>query len=332
MGPDVTCDGFHQDRQVRIQTHVHSDHMGEFSTSKSRELVMSPPVKDLLVFDHPDFEFRANIHLLSSTEIWQYRSSRISLKPAGHMLGASQAVVELADGRRLGYSGDFSWPLDNPIQVDALVVDATYGSPDSNRSYGQQLADEKLVDLVRDQLKLGPIQLLGNSAVIERALMVICSSEIAMDVPLLANARLSASIEVHRRHGWPISSVTAVDHEDGHRAIGEGMYIRCWQLSEGGRVDGIVEGTTISLTKYRAHHVVETLGESNFRVGMSNHADFGGTLEYVQQTGAKFVVTDACRTSHDRARVLANALHQELGIVAVPSSNARRHRWEQSEG
>ena len=35
LGADVTCDGFHKDRKIRIQTHAHEDHLKEFSTSKS---------------------------------------------------------------------------------------------------------------------------------------------------------------------------------------------------------------------------------------------------------------------------------------------------------
>ena len=187
LGPDVTSDGFHQDRRVRVQTHIHTDHMGDFSTSKSRDLVMSIPVKDLLARDHPDFHFRANIHALQPGETWSYGGATIALQPAGHMLGASQVVVELSDGRRLGYSGDFSWPLDRPIEVNALVVDATYGSPDSDRSYDQSAADASLADLIRERLRFGPIQLLGNPAVIERALMVATISEVAhCGVELLA--------------------------------------------------------------------------------------------------------------------------------------------------
>src|SRR5437763_1508591 len=34
LGPDVTCDGFHRDCGVRVQTHVHLDHMHNFETSK----------------------------------------------------------------------------------------------------------------------------------------------------------------------------------------------------------------------------------------------------------------------------------------------------------
>lgn len=326
LGDEVTCDGFHQDRHVRIQTHIHTDHLTDFSTSKSRELVMSAAVRDLLSFDHPDLDFRANIHVLSPGNTWEFGGSTIMLEYSGHMLGACQAIVVLEDGIRVGYSGDFSWPLDRPIAVDALVLDATYGSPELPRRYNQVSADRALAELINDSLARGPVQLLGNSGVVERALMVIRAADVAEDVPIVGNARLCAAVDVHIEHKWPLPRLIDVDKEEGHRAIREGRYIRCWQLSEGGRIEGIVEGTTISLTKYRAHDVVVEFAESNFRVGMSNHADYAGTVQYVESTGAEYVVTDACR-GQDRARVLANTLRDELGVEARPSSNARGHKW-----
>ena len=32
-----------------------------------------------------------------------------------------QVVVELPDGQRLGYSGDFHWPIDDVIRVDRFI-------------------------------------------------------------------------------------------------------------------------------------------------------------------------------------------------------------------
>ena len=257
LGPDVTCDGFHQTRAVRVQSHIHSDHMADFSTSKSRPLVMTEPVKDLLSFDHPDFQFRSNIHTLSTGETLGNGSSVISIEAAGHMLGACQVAVQLKDGLKLGYSGDFSWPMDNPILVDALVVDATYGTPSSDRPYDQPSVDEALADLVRERIRLGAIQLAGNPGVIERALMVINMSDAAPQVPILANSRLRARVDVHRKYGWSIGTILDVDESEGRKALKHGRYIRCWHLSEGGRIEGILEGTTITLTKYRARSVVE---------------------------------------------------------------------------
>jgi putative mRNA 3-end processing factor len=327
LGPNVTCDGFHQDRNVRVQTHIHTDHMGDFSTSKSGEIVMSQGVKDLLRSSNPDFDFRPNINVLKPGATRVFGKSTVSLLPAGHMLGASQVLVELADGSRLAYSGDFSWPLDYSITCNALVVDATYGTPSSDRAYNQIEAEERLVELVKNQLKSRPVHLLANSAVMERALLAISISDVAKDVPILGNDKLCTSVDVHRNHGWPIDKLTSTEHEEGHKILTGRNYIRCWQLAEGGRIDGIVEGAKISLTKYRARNVVETFGDNGYKVGMSNHADFEGTLSYIQSTKAEFVVTDACRVQPDRARELATAIKQELGIEAIASSNKVTHKW-----
>jgi putative mRNA 3-end processing factor len=34
LGQRICCDGFHRDYEVRVQTHVHIDHMDRFETSK----------------------------------------------------------------------------------------------------------------------------------------------------------------------------------------------------------------------------------------------------------------------------------------------------------
>ena len=53
LGPKVTCDGFHVDRPIRVQTHIHTDHMNGFTSSLAGEVVMTKPTRDLLAHDHP---------------------------------------------------------------------------------------------------------------------------------------------------------------------------------------------------------------------------------------------------------------------------------------
>lgn len=327
LGPDVTCDGFQSDRQVRVQTHTHSDHMSDFQTSKGRELVMSRGVRDLLLFDNPDFDFRSNIHVLEGDQTYLFGRSRIGLIPAGHMLGASQVAVEMNDGSRLGYSGDFSWPLIDVIRVDALVIDATYGHPESNQAYPQHKVEQVFVELVRTQIDKGPVHLMANSAVIERALMILGIADLDDFPPIIANRHLCSSINVHRAHGWQIAKPVSQDEPEGHAILGEGRYVRCWKLFEGGRSDGIIEGTTINLTKYRAAEPIVQHSENGFTVGLSNHASFSDTLEYVEKTGAEFVITDNFRGKNNRGQVLANYIENELGIVSKASSNVHVQKW-----
>jgi Cft2 family RNA processing exonuclease len=41
----------------------------------------------------------------------------MTLLSSGHMLGAVQVALEMPDGRRIGYPGDFHWPVDDVIQA-----------------------------------------------------------------------------------------------------------------------------------------------------------------------------------------------------------------------
>ena len=61
-----------------------------------------------------------------------------------------------------------------------------------------------------------------------------------------------------------------------------------------------------------------------YRVALSNHADFHGTLDYVRATNAKYVVTDNTRT---HGVELAEAIGERLGVDARPSSNFQSREW-----
>ena len=67
-----------------------------------------------------------------------------------------------------------------------------------------------------------------------------------------------------------------------------------------------------------------TYSDRAYKVALSNHADFSGTLEYVRATGAKRVVTDNTR---NHGVELALAIKNRLGVDARPSSNRVGPRW-----
>src|SRR5437762_7271645 len=102
LGPDIACDGFHRDYGVRVQTHVHLDHMHNFHTSKGlQDIFLSEATYRLLVAEfNADLLFRDNLIPLQFRESHRIRSSRVRLLPSNHMLGSVQVEVELSDGLR----------------------------------------------------------------------------------------------------------------------------------------------------------------------------------------------------------------------------------------
>ena len=97
LGDRISCDGFHRDYEVRVQTHVHIDHMDNFNTSKgSQNIFMSEPTRKLLVCEfNADLPYRENIYALEIGVPRAVDDHEVTLLHSGHMLGSVQVAVQL---------------------------------------------------------------------------------------------------------------------------------------------------------------------------------------------------------------------------------------------
>ena len=175
LGPNVVCDGFVRQATARVQTHVHSDHMDGFETSKGcQHIVTSEPTLSLLIAEYDaELPYRSNLIALREFEKYKVDNSEVLLVSSGHMLGAVQVITELENGMRLGYSGDFQWPLNHVIQVDALALDSTYGAPNNVREFSQGQCEEQFAHLVQRLITVGPVHLKAHRGTMQRALQII---------------------------------------------------------------------------------------------------------------------------------------------------------------
>jgi putative mRNA 3-end processing factor len=314
LGPDIACDGFHYGCPVRVQSHVHHDHMAGFNTSKgNQDIVTSVETHELLLVEYnADLPYRQNLVPLAMDSPHSIGESRLMLSSTHHMLGAVQVLVEY-DGARLGYSGDFQWPIEVP-EVDALVVDSTYGSPASTRRFSQGLAEERLLELVLEHLKYGSVEIHAFRGTLHRAMQVLSG---IVNCPLVGSQRLENELEVYRRFGYPMQRL-AMTAEPGEKCV------HFYGISDAKPV--MHAGTTIKLSAFMAREDDPVLAYSDraFSVSLSDHADFEGTIEYVRASGAKFVVTD---NSRGRGIELASEIRARLGIEARPSSGKHQRSW-----
>jgi putative mRNA 3-end processing factor len=326
LGENVVCDGFHCERPVRVQTHVHDDHMEGFDTSKGfQDLFMSEATQHLLIAEfNADLDVRENLYSLALRRRHRVADWSVTLLPSGHMLGAVQVLVETRDGMRLGYSGDFSWPLEshNIMECDAVVVDSTYGSPDSVREYSQEEAESRFLELVYAKVKRGSVHVKAHRGTIQRALHLISGN---VNVPVICSERLCKEVSVYQRFGAAVGTVLPVKSAAGVAAVAGGQYIQLYSKGDRWPVE-LCEGAAITLSAFMARRddPVMEYSDRAYRVAFSNHADFDGTLEYVRATGAKYVVTDNTRT---HGVELAHAISNRLGVYARPSSNFHSHEW-----
>jgi putative mRNA 3-end processing factor len=323
LGQSLCCDGFIFDVPHRVQSHVHADHLDGFTSSKGcQDIWMSEPTMDLLVVMYDaDLPYRMNIHSLRLGCSYSIGDCELRLLPSGHMLGAVQVEAVLPTGQRVGYSGDFAWPLEQVIEVDSLVLDSTHGSPDSHRNYTQSQVNEEFIDLVTRSLKSGPVHIRANRGTLQRALSLLDGQ---LAYPIVAGECVCREVEVYRRFGYGLGHVIPMDRSDGllHEA-----HIQLHSTSESPPTT-VAGGTVITLSAYmssdRNSPIVE-YSDCAFAVAMSDHADFEETLEYVRATGASHVVTDKSRGG--KAIELASELRRRLGVEAVPSSNTHSREW-----
>jgi len=328
LGPQVTCDGFQRERGIRVQTHVHADHMRDFSTSLSGEVVMTAPTMRLLGEKYPQLEERANVHVVAEGGTWRCGECELRLVSSNHMLGAVQVKVEYPDGLVVGYSGDFNWPLQEVVRVDYLVIDATYGAPDSGRRYTGEMACEALVELVRDGLRSGPVHILADTGVAEYGLRELEGADVLRDVRVIGSKHHAWTAEVHREYRWSVPRVVDSASEEGLAIARDGRYVRLWGRSAAALADGLYDGTVVRLTKYGVvREPFEQEAEKAFRVGLGLHADFQATLEYVEASGAGYVVVDSVRGGR-RALDLAGIINAQCdGVTAVVASGRKSMGW-----
>ena len=325
LGNVVACDGFFHECPIRVQTHVHKDHMAGFSTSKgSQHMIMSAPTRDLLINElNAELPVRSNFEAIPLNQAVTRENCQIRLLNNDHMLGSVQVEVTLSDGLRCGYSGDFAWPLEDVIEVEELVLDGTYGSPDSVRKFTQEEANNRFVDLVVERINSGPVLILVHRGTLQRAISYL---DDAIKDPIIASPRLCSEWKVYQEHGYGLPEVLDESSEEGKLILSEGRYVRLFGTGDR-RPTYTGESTSIKLSAYmsRFNDPVVEYSEKAFCVALSDHADYKGTLEYVRATQARKIMTDNCRGRH--AVELALALKRELGVDARPSENQYTREW-----
>lgn len=325
LGPDVVCDGFYADAKGRVQTHVHLDHMYGFNTSKGiHKIFMSKGTYDIIVVQqNADIPIRTNIRPINYGETFGMGESKVCLLSSRHILGAAQVQVSLENGNRIGYSGDFDWPLEKVIQVETLVVDATYGSPCSRRNYTRNEAMTRLLEIVFDRIRYGPIHLIAHRGTLQRAIDLL---DYEMDVPVIASDNTINETRVYQVHGYSIPDIYKFDSGQGKQVLSTGRYIRIFRTGEHRpEPNDVISTIILSCFMGNSDDPVLEHAKNTFRIALTAHADFNQTLEYIKATGATKVITDNSRGG--KAVELAHEIKSRLGINAMPSTNSITREW-----
>jgi Cft2 family RNA processing exonuclease len=249
-------------------------------------------------------------------------TARLSIAPAGHVLGAAQLVIEHRD-RRLVYTGDYqsgagrTHAAGAPIECDALIVESTFGLPIFRFPDRVETID-RIVRWCRQTLDEGqrPV-LLGYALGKAQELVHACLAE---NLPVVAHGAVhkvcaayeSLGVDLGVRDGRLVPYATWFEAKERDRAPavivappqtqGQPM-IRKMRSARIGYVSGwaIVDAA-----------VEQRRADAGFV--LSDHADYDDLLATIAATKAKRVHV----THGDDVEVFAKLVHETLEIEAIP--------------
>lgn len=314
LGKNVACDSFDETRPLRVVTHAHADHMMGLQQSlrKCQKVLMTTPTKDLIdVLKGPLFLMRGFVETLDYGRALQEGDEKITFFKADHILGAAQVLLEEADGKRVAYTGDFRIDDTCALEVDVLVMEATYGSPSCKRSFKTDVRS-LLVSLVEEGLSQGPVYVFGYHGKLQEVMQILHTA--GLKAPFVASEKVFHVSKVCERHGMRTGRLLLSEEDEAKKLLETHSPCVAFHHMNTGRKVGL-DSFRIYVSGWEFDYPIRQKADREYVVALSDHSDFDGLIEYVRLSKPKLVVTDSFRVGH--AETLAKEIHKRFGIPAV---------------
>lgn len=213
---------------------------------------------------------------------------RITLVPAGHIVGSAQFLAESEHGRLL-YSGDFKLrpgraaEVCAPPRADTLIMETTFGLP----KYRLPPAEEVITAIVafcRETLAAKAVPVLFGYSLGKA--QEILASLAGAELPVMLHPEILRLTQLCETLGLTFPAYRDFDAlaAPGHVVIAPPQVNKAWLARLAPRRTAMITGWAVdSATKYRTG--------SDAAFPLSDHADFPELLEYVDLVQPKRVIT-----------------------------------------
>jgi len=314
LGDNVACDAFDANRPLRIVTHAHADHLGGLRKSIKccEKVIMTPVTRDLAEIVNPTFKLRKdNVLPLEYGKPLKYGDETITLLKADHIMGASQVLVEAADGTRIVYTGDFKLGETPVIDCDILVVEATYGTPSCRRNFDVDI-NELLVSMIERRLRGGTVYVFGFYGKLQEVMQMLRKADV--EVPFVMPDTVHEVSQVCGNYGMNLGSLTLDTSHEGQELLKDNLPCVAFYHTNTRFKVGL-KNTRISVSGWEFQNPCRQISDYEYLVALSDHSDFDDLIEYVKRSKAKQVITDNYRANH--GKVLADEIIKRIGVPAV---------------
>ena len=278
--------GWHLDAQQRVScsfvSHAHGDHLG-----RHRTVLCSAPTARLMSARLPG---RREFIILPWGESWPLTpEARVTLHPAGHILGSAQCLIENEHGRLL-YTGDFklqpgvSTESCATPRADVLIMETTFGKPRYRFPAAGQVTDA-IVAFCRDAIAERAVPFLycyslGKSQEVLARLR-------GAGLPIMLHAQAARMTGIYEECGvqFPAYRLFDPDEAHGHVVIGPG------QIHRSPDVRRIRRTRTAVITGWALDPWMMPRNRYDAAFPLSDHADYDDLLRFVTAVAPRLVYT-----------------------------------------
>ncbi len=252
---------------------------------------------------------------LNYSQPYEIKDARITLYPAGHILGSAQVLVEM-DGLRLLYSGDFNLdasPAAEAIEIpncDILIMECTFGKP-FYRFPPRHQVEEQLINWVQKTLRQDKVPVvvgyvLGKA---QEAMKILGEAgfELSVHGSVKQFARIYEQFGIHFGHWEKFNA----QNLEGKVVIVPPKVVRNRTLNK------IAKKKTIFLTGWAVHPGLKYRYAVDEAIPLSDHADFYGLVEYVRRARPRKIYT-----THGPVEFATHL--RKLGFDAEPLQKTRQ--------
>ncbi len=288
-----------------VITHGHGDHarvgMGQYHTTREGLPILQWRLQ----------EQEYQIH--DYGQPFRLGNARVSLHPAGHVLGSAQVRIEV-DGEIWVISGDYKRqpdPTCEPFEVvpcDTFITESTFGLPiyrwPDTGDVARDIVDWREHCAARGQAAILYCYALGKAQRVLAELMA------HTDKPALLHGGIASGVDVYRRAGIPMlaTQLVSVAARGGDYA---GELILAPPSAAGSawlrRFRNAQHGFASGWMRVRGNRRRRNM-DRGFVI--SDHADWPGLMQTIRQTEARRIIV-----THGDTHALVQALNEE-GISA----------------
>ena len=296
----------HRSVEFCCVSHAHLDH------AKKHGKVIATP--ETLFFLNQRIGKTGSVKL-GYEEPCEFEGCKVTLFPAGHILGSAQTLVEV-NGLRLLYSGDFNMresAAAEPIIIpesDILIMECTFGKPIYKFPSRKQI-EEQLISFVEKSIEDGfvPVVIgyvLGKS---QEAMKILGDAGFEMSV----HGSIARLAKTYEAFGIKLGKWDRYkkDELEGKVVVAPRTALKTRMLKN------IARKRTVFLSGWAIHNGAKKRYGVDEILPLSDHADFAGLLEYIRQVKPKKIYT-----THG-PRAFAFYLRQ-LGYNAEPLQPAKQ--------